>query len=406
MKKLFFISIAGFMILWGACSLKEPELTSDVDMPNPVTLNPLVVRSVYTESYLLGYSSDLNRFSDINPDSSGIQDRIIIAFNAPFSIADDGIEIKGVDGKGAGVVNFSYVVDNFEKKLTLFLTGIRDSTTYELILHWGAVRDLSGNYLDGNYNGRPDSSYDDFKAYFRGPLPDAPMPNTTPLHVLSFYFAREIDGNALTSDTLFVQFSRNIDPATLSGNFLLYSYPDNTEYTSSITSYGIGNTGNIAFFVIGNIEDGQGYAFLLTNGIKDTGGVSLDGNGNGILELNDNDTIYFNVAIGDTLRVQYPEIVGWYYEGHSLIVAFSRPMDISSFGDTTVIVFDANFNRVYSRLSLYPDKSHLKIEPVADVPGGKLFLSRNLRDTSGLKLDGNSNGYGGEPGLDDVYLNL
>ncbi len=389
-----------------ACSLKEPDLSSDLGVSYPVTLNPLVVRSIYTESYSLGYSGSQNRFSDVNPDSAGIQDRVIINLSAPFTVGDGGVEVKGVRGKVIGDVDFTYVVNNYEKRLVIYLSGIKDSTTYEVLLHSNLVKDLSGNFLDGNYNGKPDSSFDDFIAYFRGPNPDAGIPDNSPLSVMFTFFSDQISGDALTNDTLFVWLSRVVDSTTISGNFLLAKYPEGEDFSSHVSSYGIGSSGNIVFFVLSGLDDARGYTFILKNGIKDTAGRALDGNGNGIIEVEDNDTIFFNVAVGDSEAVEYPELDGINYDNTSIILEFSKPMDISTFGDSTVVVFDYNNNRVYSRLSLYPDKMHLKVEPMVPLSSGRIYLSRNLKDTSGLMFDGNSNGFGGEPGADDIYVSF
>ncbi len=406
MRRYIFATLGILALVLSACSLKEPDLYSDVGVSYPLTSTPLVIQSVYTEAYSLGYTTSRVRFQDVNPDSAGVQDEIIVNMSAPFTVSQGGIEVKGVSGKVIGSVDFNYVVNNYEKRITIYLPDIKDSTTYELIIHSANVKDLSGNFLDGNYNGKPDSCFDDFVAYFRGPGNNADIPDNSPVSVTFSYFSDYAGGDAVSSDTLIVWFSRDIDTTSLTGNFALYSYPDGQDYTNSVNSFGTYTAGNIIYFVFNNIPDGGGYVFILKNGIKDTMGRALDGNGNGVLEAEDNDSVFFNVAIGNTQPVSYPVLNGIDHDNAAIILEFSKPMDVSSIGDSTVIVFDSQNHRIYSKLSLYPDRVHLRVEPMMTLQGGMIFLSRSLKDTSGLRFDGNGNGFGGEPGLDDIYVSF
>lgn len=404
MRKILYIS-AFFILFLGSCSLKEPDLSSNISITYPTTKNPLKVASIYTLSYKLGYSQSPFRFSDINPDTGGIQDEIIVNFNAPFTLSDSEATIKAVSGKDSGVISFSYVVRSYEKQIRFILNNIKDSTTYELHLFSSRIKDLSGNPLDGNNNGIPDSSYDDFITYFRGPLPDADIPDNSPFSVQYWYFSNYVDEDALSHDTLYIVFSSDIDTATVDGNFALYSYPLGEDHTDKIVEWHkIGS--NTLYFVYDNLPTGASYAFVLKDGLKDKEGRGFDGNDNGILELNDTAVIYFNIAISDSLKLEYPKVQGITSQEYGFIISFTKPMDINSISDTTLIVFDSNDNRVNARLSLYPDKIHLYVEPLLPLSTGKIFLSRKLKDTMGLEFDGNENGYGGEPGKDDIFLSF
>ncbi len=405
MKKLWILIVPLFVYILGSCALKEPDLKSDIGVSYPLTSNPLVVVSAYTLSYKLGYSSPQNRFADTNPDSTGIQDEVIMNFSAPFSVREGGIVVRAVSGKDSGNVNVTYVVDNYEKQLRILFDGIQDSTTYEIKLLASYVKDLSGNALDGNFNGRPDSVYDDFVFYVRGPRPNADIPDNTPMTIWWWFLSDYVDGNGMSNDTIFVVFNRDVDISTVDGNFALYSYPDGVDYTQNITHWD-SVTSMTLYFAYSGLPTGKAYVFVLKDGLKDTEGRGFDGNGNGILELHDTATLYFKVAVGDSMAVTYPEISNLSGENSKLILEFTKPMDIQSINDSTVIVYDVSGNRVNARLNLYPDREHLSIEPLLPLSEGSIFLSRNLKDTMGLKFDGNGNGFGGEPDVDDRVLNF
>ena len=405
MKRFWLFVIPIFVFLLSSCSLKEPDLRSDIGISYPVTSTPLVVTSIYTLSYKLGYSSQMNRFSDINPDSAGVQDEVIINFNAPLVVSEGGVLVTAVSGKDSGTINATYVVDNYEKQIRISLDDIKDSTTYEIKLLSSNVKDLSGNALDGNNNGMPDSTYDNFVFYVRGPRPNADIPDNTPMSIVIWFLSDYADGDAISNDTVYVMFSRDVDISTVNGNYALYSYPDGTDYTGNITAWdSVGSS--TMYFVYSGLPTGGAYVFVLKDGLKDTEGRGFDGNRNGILELNDTATLFFKVAIGDSIAVTYPWINSMTGENNRFIVEFSSPMDVQSINDSTVIVYDSVGNRVMAKLNLYPDREHLSIEPLLPLTDGRIFLSRNLRDTMGLKLDGNGNGYGGEPDVDDKILNF
>ncbi len=405
MRKLWILVLPVFVFILSSCELKEPNLKSDLGISYPVTSNPLVVTSCYTLSYKLGYSSQMNRFSDINPDTAGIQDEVIINFNAPLRVTEGGVIVIAVSGRDSGIVSSTYIVDNYEKQIRISLDDIKDSTTYEIKLLSSHVKDLSGNALDGNNNGMPDSSYDDFVLYVRGPSPDADIPDNTPMNVFWWYLSDHVGSNGISDDTIYVMFNHDVDMSTVSGNFALYSYPDGTDYTQNITVWDSVNSSTL-YFVYNNLPTGGAYVFVLKDGLKDTEGRGFDGNGNGILELNDTATLYFKVAIGDSMEVVYPQVRGLTDENNRIIIEFTRPMDAQSMSDSTVIVYNTDGNRVLAKLNLYPDKEHLSVEPMLPLSNGTIFLSRNIKDTMGFKLDGNGNGYGGEPDTDDVSLNF
>lgn len=405
MKKFWILALYVFVMIGVSCSFEEPQLKSDVGISYPVSSNPLLVLSTYTLSYKLGYSNSPYRFSDIDPDSSGIQDRVIINFSAPFTVEDGGVIVSAVRGRDSGNIEIEYVVDNYKKQLRIFLDDIKDSTTYEVKLLASCIKDLSGNALDGNNNGMPDSVYDDFVFYVKGPFPNAGIPDNTPISILSWYFSDYVNGDALSDDTIFIRFNRDIDVSTVQDNYALYSYPDGLDYSQNITSWDSISSYEL-YFVYNDLPDGNAYVFVVKDGIRDIDGRGFDGNGNGILEINDTATLFFKVAIGDSVSVVYPRVNTVFVDDDRIIIEFTKPMELQSINDSTVIVFDVNNNRVLTRLGLYPDKFHLSVEPMLPITDGKIFLSRNLMDTMGLKFDGNGNGYGGEPGTDDVELNF
>ena len=405
MRRLISIISIVFVVFMTSCALKEPDLSSNIGIPYPVVSTPLTVYSVYTLSYKLGYSSSPNRFSDIDPEQSGIQDEVIINFNAPLVVQEGGVSLFAVSGRDTGEVDASYVVNNYEKQMKIVLNDIKDSTTYEIHLSSSHIKDLSGNFLDGNYNGKPDASYDDFIMYFRGPRPNADIPDNSPFSISFWYFSTHVHQDATSHDTIYVVFNRDIDFSTIEGNFALYAYPDGKDYTDNIVGWDTVSS-SVVYFVYDNLPTGASYVFVLKDGLKDTEGRGFDGDGDGILELGDTATLYFNVALFDSIEVEYPKVEDLSEENRGIIIEFTKPLDIESITDSTVIVFDTTFNRINAKISLYPDKNHLYVEPMLPILHGKIFLSRNLKDTMGYRFDGNENGFGGEPGKDDIFLNF
>lgn len=405
--------IMSIILVVAGCSLKKlpTSLNDNTGKQTAYESSYPFVSDIQTASWFYGVSSSRSRFADIDNTQSGIQDRILVTFNEPVTIKGNDIHLTAVDGRKSGNVNISWTYDSNLMRLSIeILDTILDSTTYELSIAQSAISDLSGNPFDGNNNGKDDGSLDKYTQIFRGPRPNAPLPDRTLPYVSLVVFDSTLSGDVYSDDSLYITFGDNdIDISTVQNGVALFSYPVINDYTANVhwahsdTTFW-GNTR--AVFYLSGLTAGQSYMLLIKNSIADTAGNLLDGNNNGIVEADDNDTVFFSVARGDTEVVRYPTLTSYNRSGKIINVYFNRQMDISTLSAENIKCFDNTGAAVSVDIDALPDTTGV-IVTMKDYEGtGVLYLSENIRSYEGFQFDGNRNGIGGEPGLDEVFLSF
>lgn len=365
---------------------------------------------------------------DYDTTLADIQDIIFIYFSEPMDENSllSSVQIKVIGGRGNQVPSGSWKYEKESNRLIYKLSpnvGYADSTKYEVIIR-SSAKDLSGNPLDGNENGIAEGNLDYYYRTLwtrRGNF--VPDPDHNPPRFISIFQnlispnPALLGGLVRTRDSVHVRFfTIDIDQSSVQGAFHLYEYETNTEIPLGTPRFQVDTPAsrtNIIFKGF-TLDYSKVYKLVINTSLKDTAGNSLDGNNNGISEIDriDRVEILFATFAPDSSRTDFPSFENYSRTNNIITFWFDELMDTSTINFGTIKVFrnylqDAipfgmrkfqnhDNKKTYIELTLLSNKN----EPVY------LWISKNVKDAAGLKLDSNGDNIGGIEEVDNKILSI
>lgn len=377
-----------------------------------VNENPLKVQD--SDSALSLKSQTLPKVKSINPANkwqledqdplmSGIQGKIVIEFTEYMdssTINLNNISIKVIDGPIPIGTRIKYVP--FRKTVILEndLLPIRSA----FLLEMSKVTDIHGNPLDGNGNGVYDEDHDVFTSQFytsggSDKLLDLDCPTITNW---------QPRGNFVPVDpTIRIDFaSSGMDTLTLNADNILLEESE-TSFQVSLSRTFV-SMNSVEFTPNFELESGTKYKVVVhSTWVKALNGKTLDIDGDGAgLPTEDNFMWEFITKPDTGIDATPPQVdrINTNYSDHAEII-FNEEMDGSTFTSRNIRFFDSNGN-LPGVIDVSGTEYMLNFYYNRQTVGQILyFVSMEVKDKSGNKLDGDKDGIGGEPGEDD-YTNL
>ncbi len=417
MRKWLILVLAIILTLLG-CG-RELSYGPEVSPPGVDSLDhtlPVVV-SITT----LDGDQDLDDYDDTQ---GNLQDEIHITFSKPMDEASlrSYLIVYGVDGRDQDTVEVTdstYIYDEFTKTLVVKRADGFVDSTYYLVVFGVGITDMYGNPLDGNGNGLCDDELDVAYGYIRTPeQAGLQWPDFTPVQVVGHDPGSVNDYN----DTLLtVTFSKYpIDLSALEDYIVL----TNTETGEDVnmgapdTQYVAGPDWTVVRFHGFTLEKATLYKVTVSYLVSDTLGNTLDGDGDGVAELEDNyEWCFFTDNDTTDADDTYPPCVSsayWdTYDGKDAVrVEFERwgtgipdTMDTSTFTSANLRIYD-DAEAYPCKIVPFADGTGLYLIPYGDVGSVRLFVSKEIMNQNGMYLDGDGDGIGGEEDEDnyDVFL--
>ncbi len=420
LKTFLFISILAYL---GLCSRKKLPLQPGSELgKETIKENTLpTIERVYT---LYDYDRHID---DYDPSTADYQDEIIIEFSEPMDENSvlNAVSMLVVGGRASSIPRGKWVYEKESNRLRYILdsgAGYAESTKYEIRITSEAT-DLSGNPLDGNGNGFAEGSLDDYYITLwtdKGNTisdPDRDPPSFYIFNNLISPNPWALGGLVGTTDSIHVRFyTTDIDENTVQSAFRLTKYETGEQVslgTPKIKVDTISHTTDIIFSGFG-LNYKTVYKLEILTSLKDTAGNSLDGNGNGVSEMEDLDKVeilFATVKNADGDMTEFPTYMDYERNGNVIFIWFDKIMDESTLNNTNVkifrsylqdaVPFNMRIHQNYEEGRTYLEITLLahKFEPVY------VWISRNVKDTQGLKLDANGDNIGGIEGEDnEIFL--
>ena len=363
---------------------------------------------------------------DYDTTLADIQDIIVVYFSEPMDESSllSSVQIKVVGGKGNQVPSGSWKYEKEGKRLIYKLSqnvGYADSTKYEVIIK-NSAKDLSGNTLDGNGNGVAEGNLDDYyRTLWTRKGNSVPDPDHNPprfISILQNLISPNpflLDGEVRTRDSVHVRFfTIDIDKNTVQNAFHLYEYETNTEIPLGTPRFQVDtplSRTNIIFKGF-TLDYSKVYKLVINTNLKDTAGNSLDGNNNGFSEIDNIDRVevLFATFAQDSSRTDFPSFENYSRNNNIINFWFDELMDTSTINFGSIKVFrnylqDAipfgmkkfqnhDNKKTYIEITLFSNKN----EPVY------LWISKDVKDAEGLKLDSNGDNIGGIEEVDNKIM--
>ncbi|MBI5804520.1 Ig-like domain-containing protein [candidate division TA06 bacterium] len=295
------------------------------------------------------------------------------------------------------------------KKAIIKATSWDDDLSYMVTVTTN-VRDIHGHALDGNGNDFIDPQ-DSKKTQFWGNNSAVAWVDVTPPTItvadptnerIYFSLTDSIEINIFDNDS--------VDAATLTASaFELTTASGQVVSLGAITVIDdFAPTWYIVRFHP-TLTTATDYFLTVKTTIKDMKGNSLDGNGNGLAENEalDRERVKFRtydprnggVPSSSNLRVINTFFDDW--DGtrfRSMYIQFNRKMNAAYLNSNYIKIYnDANYEQyVPGTITIMPDTMLVRYTLENFDGAGTIWVSRQVRDTSGLMLDENNNGIPGE----------
>jgi hypothetical protein len=348
--------------------------------------------------------------TDTDPSTEGVQDAILVVFDQsmdPATMAESSLELAATTAGGAAptVDDVSYYPS--ARRMEIQATFSRE-TAYLLTLKAGSPTDLAGNPLDPNHNAQADGSpWDDaLRTFHTGAAEERDL--TSPW--VAQHIPGETGGVTDPATPILIAFQEGpMAPASFTGDALrLLVTEDSSEVSLEIDTV---TAGQVLAIPDDSLSPGTRYTVVLSASVTDTTGNLLDTNADGYIWPDEQDYVWdFQMADDSTTNATPPTVAKVSSE---LPRTFDVEFEESLTGDDVSI--DAS-TLVPANLQCIDNLGQVPIEVGDPGPGGDVVSCYMLRepagevtvvvtigvkDTDGNPLDGNGNGLGGEPGVDD-----
>lgn len=352
-----------------------------------------------------------SQLSDMDPETPGIQDAVIIQFDKemdPASITASSFQMERTD-PGQGTVSFNSV-DYYPEIRTAVLTGtFTDDTAYLLTVTAGSVTDIAGMELDPNRNAAYDGSpWDDrLLAFATGAagLPDV----TSPRIDLNAPYGGGVTNLRPNVRVFFQDGPMDESQLTLSRLTLVRTSDSSAVELELLQVSGDGIITNPA----DSLSSGTRYTARLSAGLADSSGNILDTNGDGLVWPDEPDLVWdFQTADDSTTHsapptlaeaVLMPGLLQVNMEFEESLTGALAEMDPATFTASTVQAMDSegsiplSFYAGADPASMYALLQRTPQGPVT------LHISCSVADVHGNLFDGNNDGLGGTPEEDDWW---
>ncbi len=413
MKKLLFISLALF-VLFGCGKKANPLSPNYGNINNASSANLPTIDSITPVNY--------GQIADENGDSTdGIQSEIVVVFS-------DFMDASTINTTNISLHNISdgsdvpLTIDYDAERKTAYITtdNFPDDAGF-LFKITNGVHNLGGLPLDGNGNGKQDGApYDNaIYAFYTGT--DASVCSnirTKPPIVTSVFPS---GGSVSVHDTIYIQFGNGpVDTTTFTTqNFHLKK--NGTTIVSDSILHPL-NPNSVRIILRDTLKDtlerGTMYTFTIdayqvfaeSTALWDTATVylmRLDANGDGVISA-DEDSVYTWKFITEnfpgTDTATPPQVSNFSIFNTYCEFDFDKTMDASTFTKGNIKVWDSD-GYVPGTFRVKMDSTGLKYYYDRELSGwiNKAWISMEVMDKYGNKLDGNKNGIGGEVGKDDWH---
>lgn len=354
------------------------------------------------------------QLSDLDPETAGIQDAIIIEFDKdmdPATITASSFQMVQTD-PGSGSVAFESV-DYYQETRTAVLSGtFTDDTAYLLTIPAGRVLDIAGKELDPNRNAVYDGSpWDDRLFVFVAGTAEV-QDITSPVPV-----NQSPTGGGLSDRMPEISVSFFDGPMDLGGltlnNFTLVRTSDSSSVPLELVN---ADPANITAVPVDSLAYGTRYTVRLSAGIADSSGNLLDSNGDGFVWPDEPDFVWDFQMEDDSLTSSTPPTLAEAallpgnltvrIEFEESLTGDFVEMDENTFTAATIQAMDA-LGSIPLSFETGADPSAvnclLQRHPQGTVT---LFISCYVADIDGNLFDGNNDGLGGTPEEDDWWGNL
>lgn len=337
-------------------------------------------------------------------------DEIGILFDAdinPATVTTSTIKLQDVESMATALAYTVSYIKATKKAVIKITNGWDDDLSYLVTVTTG-VKDIHGHALDGNDNNWVDPQ-DNKKVQFWGNnstvLPVDLIPPTISILNPSneeIYFS--------LADTIRIRLRDNdsVDVTTITADAFVLTTASgqivnlptmNIDVTSAPTEY------IVRFNPLTNLQEATDYYLTVKTSIKDKKGNTLDGNGNGIAEAEalDRERIKFRTydpRNGGIPSISNLRVIGTSFtdDNRALLISFNRKMNPAYLNSNYIKIYNNNDYTGYAQgtITILPDTMTVKYTLENFDGSGVIWVSRTVRDTSGLMLDENNNGIPGE----------
>lgn len=402
MKRIITAGLAILFLLLVGCVEDNPfKANPDTEWESGLT-HPHITQSGTTSTTFGVY-----QFNDLNPDIEGIQDGIILLFDEDMdteTITASSFNLISTDPEGE-TIQFSSIEYNPEEKIVELWGTFSEETAYLLTVVAGGPKNLSGKELDPNHNALYDGSPWDNQliTFYTG---TAEMRDITSPVINAHYPAG--GGQSDLRPEITVDFQRGpMDVSQLNlENFTLVKTSDSTPVNLELSSA----TGNeIVATPVDDLEYGVRYTVRLSSQIADSSGNYLDTDSNGYIWPDEEDFIW-DIQIEDNSNTHSmpPTVDQANHSSSTVEIKFEQSltgddvvMDETTFTSANIQITD-DIGSIPLRFSTGIDPSEvfclLQRVPVGTIT---VHVSCYVADQYGNLFDGNNDGLGGTPGVDD-----
>ncbi len=351
-----------------------------------------------------------SELSDLDPGTEGVQDAILVIFDqamSPATMVEASLELTATTEGAADpdIEEVSYYPA--ASRMEIHATFDRE-TAYLLTLTAGAPTDLGGNPLDPNFNAQADGSpWDDARLAFHNGA--AEEMDLTPPRVGAFSPPEQggIEDPGIPIQLMFED--GPMDASTFGeGSLKLLRTEDSTEVGISIDSI---TPTQLLATPSDSLQLGTRYTVVLSAQVADSAGNLLDSDGNGFVWPDEQDFVWdFQMADDSTTNSTPPTVSGVSSE---VALSFDVEFEESLTGDS--VSMDAS-TLLPANIQCVDALGQVPLEVGALAPSGDMvtcymlrepegqvtvIVTVDVKDSYGNPLDGNGNGLGGEPGVDD-----
>lgn len=391
------------VLLTAACAEDNPFL-ADPDAGWESSADHPVLAAYGTLSGGFGTTS----FSDMDPALEGIQDGILLKFDEPIdpaTITEASFELVTTYPLSAPVEITTLLFFPGEKTAVLRCTFASESA-YLLTVLAGGVTDLDDHPLDANHNGLYDGApLDDLRLTFS--TGSAPMADiTSPVGDSSWPQGGGVE--SLQPEIALVFVKGPMDPAQLTlENFTVVRTSDGRPVELRVT---VLESDRIYCVPVAPLDYGMRYTITMSAAITDVAGNLFDTNGDGWIWPDEQDRTWdFQTVDGGGTHATPPTVLSATLDDDSVLVIEFR----QSLTGRSVVMDPATFVAENIQCSDETGGIPLVFQPRIGGSGVVCFPQRAIvgammvhvscavADQYGNLLDGDGNGLGGTPGVDD-----